>query len=375
MIDERTVQRVKEAASIVDVMEEDLDLMKDGVNFTCLCPFHNDRHIGSFKISPKRNTYTCFSCGAHGGPVDYLMNRRQMKFADAIRYLGKKYGIHVEGSEKMVVKPAMPRKPIPALPTLTLPITMVQKKAGTDNTLCHWLRSLAWDDEQRKRVDTMLKNYAVGTSKEGHTIWWQIDEEGKVRTGKLMRYKPDGHRDRDSKGNFGWVHSRLMRAKWYDPDKFDMRQTLFGMHLLDFCPNATVNIVESEKSALICAIAYGSMEANIWMATGGLTNLSREKLMPIIKRGRRIVLYPDRDGIEEWRERAQAIGYRLLDINTMYILGNWKEEDGPKGDIADIIVRLMKPPPPKPSPELERMMADNPHIRTLVNKLNLESIG
>ena len=59
MIDDLTIQRIKEAANIVDVMEElGFDLKKRGNAYECLCPFHDDRHIGSFKVSPSKNVAT-----------------------------------------------------------------------------------------------------------------------------------------------------------------------------------------------------------------------------------------------------------------------------------------------------------------------------
>lgn len=378
MISEETIRRVKSAANIVDVMSDFHDLRKDGVGYTCLCPFHEDRHLGSFKISPRKNCYTCFSCGEHGGPVDYMMRARGLSFADSIAYLGKKFGIEVEGAERFNVKPSPPRPPVKALPTLTLPLWMVTKKRSVDNNFCRWLHSLNWNEERRKRLPIILKNYAIGTSKQGHAIFWQIDDVGNVRTGKMMLYKTDGHRDHETPGNFGWIHSRLLAAHspYYNPDQVEMRQTLFGMHLLQFANRSTlVNIVESEKTAIICSITYGHLDQNLWLATGGKSNLSREVLQPIIKRGLRIVLYPDKDGVEEWRERAKAIGYKAMDINTSFMLTNWREEDGPKADMADILVRIIgQPIKDSPQDHLNRLLCSHPALQDLITKLDLEIV-
>ena len=180
MIDEFDIRRIKDAAGILDVIKDFIpDVKKSGSDYECLCPFHNDRHIGSFKISPRRNTYHCFSCGKHGGPVDFLMDYANMTFPDAIRYLGAKYGIPVEGSENYHPRIAKPHTPPPPLPMLVLPNEYVNMKRDLSNdTLCNWLRSLPWQQEQKDRVDKMLKNYLVGHSKFGHTIFWQMDEKG-----------------------------------------------------------------------------------------------------------------------------------------------------------------------------------------------------
>ena len=376
-IDDFDIRRIKDAAGILDVMRDwRPDIRKAGADYECLCPFHEDRHLGSFKISTRRNTYHCFSCGKHGGPVDFLMDYANMTFPDAIRYLGAKYGIPVEGSENYHPRIAKPHTPPPPLPMLVLPTQYVNLKRDLSNdTFCNWLHSLPWSDEQRERVDKVLKNYLVGHSKFGHTIFWQMDEEGKLRTGKMMLYKTDGHRDRESKGNFLWIHNLLPT---YDADKVEMKSTFFGMHLLDFYPEATINIVESEKTALICSIYYGEPEKNLWMASGGLSMMTKERMMPLIERGRRISLYPDHDGIDKWFKQAESIGYDNLKIQSSFVETNWKPEDGDKADIADILVRLMYDTRSCKVQKVEEVIHQwrdrNPFFGKLCDRLHLEPI-
>lgn len=126
-----------------------------------------------------------------------------------------------------------------------------------------------------------------------------------------------------------------------DLDSYEVQTCLFGLHQLDYCPRATVNIVESEKTAIICAIAYGNYERQLWMASGGLNFLTYERLKPIIQRGRQIVLYPDHDGIDRWTEAAQRIDYKHLHVNSDFIREHWEERDGQKADLADILIRMM----------------------------------
>lgn len=379
MIDEATIRKVKDAASIVDVIGDFYQLGRDGVNYTCLCPFHDDRSLGNFKISPRRNMYKCFACNASGGPVDFLMEHEGLSFPDAIRWLGKKYVIDVEGADKFTaVKPSKPRElqTLPDnLPTLTIPMWMMRhtmENAG-ESTLVRWLRSLPWDEVQRERIDKTLKNYFVGCSKEGHTIFWQVDELGYVRTGKMMHYKSDGHRDKD-KGR-SWIHAKLKRVGKFDDTKYTMRQTLYGMHLLDMCPNATVNIVESEKTALIMTIAYGDMRRCVWMATGGVCNLNEKVLKPIIERGRKVVLYPDKDAAECWREIAKGIAYDGMTLNTGFLDSIWIADDGDKADVADCIVRLLKGEPLKGINDIGDVVRQYPQLEVLVDKLDLELVN
>lgn len=354
MIDQFTIQHIKETANVVDVISDFYELKHEsGGTYTCLCPFHDDRHIGSFKVSATKNYYRCFSCGAHGGPVDFLIYHENMSFIEALRWLAVKYGISDEELDKTKTPPTICKAhtPPPPLPMLELPSEMVSKlkvvntqpkRAGNGDTFCEWLRGLPWNEEERKRVDKVLKNYCVGHGKDGHTVFWQIDEAGKVRTGKMMLYKPDGHRDKESFGNFDFVHSRLKKAGYWSDEEYEVKTCFFGQHLLDFYPDATVNIVESEKTALICAIAYGDMEKHLWMATGGKSGLNAGKFEVFKQRGRFVVLYPDKDGAEDWQEMAKNIGYEKVLVNTSMMAKNWKPEDGPKADFADILTRRLR---------------------------------
>lgn len=371
MIDELTIRRIKEAANVKDVIGDFYSLRKDGVSYTCLCPFHQDRHIGSFKVSESKNIYTCYSCGAHGGPVDFLMAHEKLSFIEAIRWLGAKYGIDVEGADefRQRVKQCKPHAPVPPLPMLTMPTEWVKSRqiGAEENTLVKWVSSLNWDEEQRKRVPQMVKNYLIGHSaKEGHTIFWQIDELGNVHTGKMMLYKADGHRDKEARHNFDFIHSVMYKARMLDPMEREAVTCYFGQHLMKVCPGATVNIVESEKTALICAIYFGDLRNNVWVATGGLNFLNKQKLEPFIKDNRLICLYPDHDGLAAWKEKKNQIGYKHMRINTDIVRQFWRPEDGEKADIADILVRLISN-----KPTIEQMMDDNTMMRQLVDTFDL----
>lgn len=98
MIDRSTIQRVIDAADIVDVVKDFVTLRKAGVNYKGLCPFHNEK-TPSFTVSPTKQLCKCFSCGKGGNVVHFLMELEQMTYPEAIRWLAKKYGIEVEESE------------------------------------------------------------------------------------------------------------------------------------------------------------------------------------------------------------------------------------------------------------------------------------
>lgn len=98
MIDRITVDKILDAANIVDVVSDFVTLKRAGSNLKGLCPFHDDR-TPSFMVSPARNYCKCFACGEGGSPVGFIMKHEQLSYPDALRYLAKKYGIKIEEKE------------------------------------------------------------------------------------------------------------------------------------------------------------------------------------------------------------------------------------------------------------------------------------
>ena len=120
------------------------------------------------------------------------------------------------------------------------------------------------------------------------------------------------------------------------------------------------------------ATAWGNTSMGIWMACGGKENLSRLRLSPIISRERSIVLWPDRDAIEEWEKHAAAIDYQRIKVNTSYIKKWWREADGEKADIADIIVReLLTNGPIGNVKTIDDVIQAAPELRPLAERLKL----
>ena len=97
-IDQETVQRILDAADIVDVVSDFVKLRRSGANFKGLCPFHNER-TPSFSVNKARNICKCFSCGKGGSPVNFIMEHEQMSFQEALRYLARKYNIEIKERE------------------------------------------------------------------------------------------------------------------------------------------------------------------------------------------------------------------------------------------------------------------------------------
>ena len=98
MIDRATINKIMDAANIVDVVSDFVTLKRAGANLKGLCPFHDDR-TPSFMVSPAKNYCKCFACGKGGNPVGFIMEHEQITYPEALRYLAKKYGITIEEKE------------------------------------------------------------------------------------------------------------------------------------------------------------------------------------------------------------------------------------------------------------------------------------
>ena len=98
MIDKATVQKIKDVADIVDVVSDYVRLVRRGVNYMGLCPFHNER-TPSFSVNKSKNFCYCFSCHKGGSPVNFIMEKEGISYHDALLHLAKRYGIKVEERE------------------------------------------------------------------------------------------------------------------------------------------------------------------------------------------------------------------------------------------------------------------------------------
>ena len=354
-MDRITEQKIKDAANVVEVIDDFFTLKPRGVEYVCLCPFHDDKTLGNFSVNPVKGVYKCFACGAGGDAIKFLMEYKgsRLSYGDALRYLAKKYSISIPDYDQRDdarwknIKPATPKAIVEVhkdMLVMERDVVRLTMKATQPNIFIEWLRALPWNSKQRERLPSVLWQYCVGRWGD-RVCFWQIDEQGRPRGGKLMRYGLNGKRDKDKvTGKPGWMHNQEGIRERCDMEHHEYRATLFGMHLLKKYPEATVNIVESEKTALICATAYGDMEKNLWMACGGLEFLKLDSLQTLIDQGRTVWIWPDKDGVEKWRDKVSHLLSDNVGITTKFLDDFWTEADGQKTDVADIILRLMTHP-------------------------------
>lgn len=215
-----------------------------------------------------------------------------------------------------------------------------------------------------KDVSRIFQLYRVGTSKKwgGSAVFWQIDRQGRVRTGKVMLYNPKtGHRVKEPRSHVSWVHTELGLSN------FNMKQCFFGEHLLAEYPKKAAAIVESEKSALV---ATHFMPDFVWLATGGMHGCFNTDAIGVLK-NRAVILCPDLGAKEVWLEKAA----QLSSICPKVVISEMLEqhatgEQREKGlDIADFL--LMND---TPMMTLQKMIKRCPSLQTLINQLQLQLV-
>ncbi len=208
-----------------------------------------------------------------------------------------------------------------------------------------------------------VNRFCIGSANRwpGSVVFWQIDNTGKIRTGKIMDYNPvTGKR---IKNRITWAHGELQK-KGLIKD-FNLNQCLFGEHQLASEPLRPVGIVESEKTAII-ASTY--MPELIWMACGGLNGISCDRFIPI--KNNSIILYPDIKGFEKWSAKANELrekGFRVTVSDLLEKATFVTDMERANGfDLADYLPRV-----PLPVTKLEVMEARNPLVKELIKRFEL----
>lgn len=219
-------------------------------------------------------------------------------------------------------------KPISFIPNDIFKASLNQQKFEK-NYLVQFLSMLFGVDV----ASLLISRYFIGTSKhwKGATVFWQIDKGGKIRTGKIMLYSPTtGKRVKEPFNHVDWVHTALKLPE------FELRQCFFGEHLLAD-KEKNVAIVESEKTAIIASVAFPQF---IWLASGGVNNLKRERFNSL--KGRRVVIFPDCDSYDKWTSKVAEIGSDMNITISDFLLHRATDSQIENGyDLADYIIETM----------------------------------
>lgn len=223
--------------------------------------------------------------------------------------------------------------PAKAISTIEQEILKQSRKDYYQNNFIQWLNNLFGKDV----VSHLISRYHIGTSKHwpGATVFWQIDKQGKIRTGKIMLYNPEtGRRIRKKQTSFiNWVHTVLKL------ENFNLQQCCFGEHLLNKHPSNPVGIVESEKTAIIASVYFPKL---VWLAVGSIANLNVNKCKALD--GRNVYLFPDLNAFDKWQQKALELTKQmpgtLFKVSDL-LQNKANEADKLTGlDLADYLIRF-----------------------------------
>lgn len=334
------------------------------------CPKCGDPHSFAYYLD-----------GNTGLPIDKTVGRCNHESGCGYHYTPKQFFIDNPVEKECFVNPVQ-QKPIqkPRRETDYIPFRYVEKSASYNSSFVYFLCGL-FDrySLESPTIERLMQDYALGATKDGSIIYWQIDTKGKVRTGKVMKYDPNtGHRVKDGSG-INWVHA-IMKKQGLLPDDYNLVQCLFGEHLLKMYPTKVVALVESEKSALIASGVYPNY---IWLATGGKSQLSIDKLK--VLQGRTVVMFPDVDGFEYWNNKAkevEAIGCKVV-VSDLLEKNATDEDRANKIDIADWLIRCLsvstvtevKTAITEAEKTLQAMIEANPALQLLIDTFDLELVA
>lgn len=166
------------------------------------------------------------------------------------------------------------------------------------------------------------------------TVFWQRDNQERIRAGKVMLYDSiTGKRSKTVVTN--WVHSKLKL------ENFNLKQCLFGLHLINENTTKVIALVEAEKTAIIMSLYLPDY---IWLATGSESGFKMEYLEPI--KSCKIIAFPDKGkGFESWSKKADDLKSLGFEISVNDILENNANcPDG--GDLVDVYLQDKAEPPP-----------------------------
>jgi hypothetical protein len=198
-----------------------------------------------------------------------------------------------------------------------------------NNNLYKYLVSIS----SESRVKDLIKKYRFGVDQSGPyttdwTLFWQYDLHNRIRSAKMIKYDPTGHRCKESSAS--WYHKKEHYFNGPLFPDFELGQCLFGEHLLPGCTKP-IAVVESEKTALIASLF---IDKYTWVACGGLQEL-RDAKVAVLKH-RSVTLFPDLGGYDSWAIKAEDYGFNISD----HLEKIATDEDRKKGkDLADYITQ------------------------------------
>jgi hypothetical protein len=278
----------------------------------------------------KRKSFVLYIDNSTGEPLHSTVGRCDRADNCGYHYTPKQYftDSHISFNIKRehMSHPKPTPKPQPASSYIDAGIFKKSLQGYENNNLVQFLRSIVGDEATRQAIE----RYYIGTSKNGGTIFWQVDGCERIHAGKIIQYGADGHRRKDVMPPVQWVHAILKL-----PD-FHLSQCLFGEHLLRDVAKI-VAIVESEKTAIIASVY---LPAFIWLACGGSEGLNFDKCKCL--KGRKVVLYPDAGMFDKWNGKAGQLRTICKSVSVSNLIETAASETERRAgfDLGDYLVRF-----------------------------------
>lgn len=282
-----------------------------------------------FTLQPYKtpaDRHTCPQCGHKRTFTRYIDIQTNTYLGDAVGCCNRadKCGYHFKPKQHFANHPEagvthqyQPVDPVVSFPLIG-PSVMAMDDVSRSLNNYHQNNLITWLASRIGANAAMLlaEHYRIGTSDHwpGATVFWQIDEQNKTRTGKIMLYNAQtGKRVKKPYNHIYWMHRKMFTGYY-------LSQCLFGLHLLPHYPDKPIAIVESEKTALIAA---HYMPQYLWLATGGLNNLNADKCQ--VLKGRKVLLWPDVNALAAWQQKA--LDLELLLPGTRFNVCNTLEQN------------------------------------------------
>ena len=298
------------------------------------CPNCGDRHSFAYYVDEQNiplhpTVGRCnheSGCGYHYTPKQYFQEHPECRAANGFSFDRQR----VEQKPKQVSQSSA---------IGYIPFHYVEKSQSVHSNFFRFLSTLLtayYGSKAREVLTRLLEEYRLGATRDGAVIFWQIDRNDKVRTGKVIQYNPeDGHR---IKGG----------------------------------------LTSAEKSAVIGSAIFPGY---VWMATGGKSQMREEKLRALT--GRTVLLFPDADGYAEWKQRAGSMTFCRAIVSDIIERNATPKQKADHIDIADWIIyqiqegKLMCTANHLVEAEkiLQRMIEKNPVLQKLIDDLDLVLVG
>lgn len=292
------------------------------------------------KYNGMKTRYTCPNCGKSKKFSRYIDTQTNQYLSNVVGYCERinNCGYHYKpkqyfqdnniSSSKIISVPFIKKQPKPKVSFFNFEDMNNSVLSKKPNYFINFLAKI-WN---REKAEFLAKKYNIGNSIHwnGATTFWQQDMKGNVRTGKIILYNSDTGK-RIKKYFPSWEHKKRKL------NNFNLEQCFFGEHLINIDRSKPIAICESEKSAIICSEFFPQF---IWIATGGIHNLSRDKSK--VLKGRNVILFPDVAAYDLWNDKVPKLtSLASFRISTLLEKNATEQERKDGLDIADYLLRTL----------------------------------